>query len=63
MCDKLVLFNLKQKKERSDLLTLFNLAVPVFHSYGHKVDCQVMLLLYSTTYVIKELLTVFNESS
>lgn len=41
-------FNLKQKRERSDLLTAFNLAVPVFHSYGHKVDCQVMLLLYLT---------------
>ena len=31
----------EQKQGRTDLLGYFKLSVPVFHSYGHKVDCQV----------------------
>ena len=33
-----------QNKNRLDLLTFYKFAVPVFHSYGHKVECQVLQL-------------------
>ncbi len=31
----------KQNQGRHDLNKFFEFAVPVFHAYGHKVDCQV----------------------
>lgn len=33
-----------QNQGRMDLLGFFDLAIPVFHSYGHKVDCQVICM-------------------
>jgi len=32
------------EKEQNGFIGIFSLAVPVFHSYGHKVDCQVLIL-------------------
>ncbi|XP_065891624.1 uncharacterized protein [Dysidea avara] len=29
-----------QSQQRNDLTEFFKLVVPVFHAYGHKVDCQ-----------------------
>jgi len=31
--------------KRQDLLEYFELAVPVFHAYGHKMDCQVTCVM------------------
>ena len=41
-----------QQKKRYDLLDFFDLAVPVFHSYGHNTDCMpsnfyVIMYIYS----------------
>jgi hypothetical protein len=30
-----------QNKRYFDLLSFYKFAIPVFHSYGHKVNCQV----------------------
>ena len=30
-----------QAKQRDDLLAKYSFAVPVFHAYGHKAECQV----------------------
>ena len=30
---------------RDDLLSVFQLAIPIFHCYGHKLKCQVCTLM------------------
>ena len=42
-----------QNQGRTDLTGFFHLAIPVFHAYGHKVDCQV--INFSTIGVLVEL--------
>ena len=32
---------------RDDLLSVFQLAIPIFHCYGHKLKCQVCTLYVS----------------
>ena len=36
-----VLLYIIQARNKEALLSKFNLAIPVFHSYGHKLKCQV----------------------
>ena len=36
---------LTQVNGRSDLTDSFELAIPIFHAYGHKMECQVHCLL------------------
>ena len=40
-----------QGKNREDLMNFFEFAIPVFHSYGHKMECQVnnIVMEYSGT--------------
>ena len=34
---------LLQNRDRNDILSCTTLAMPVFHAYGHKPECQVCL--------------------
>ena len=36
---------LTQANGRSELTDLFELAIPIFHAYGHKMECQVYYVL------------------
>lgn len=36
---------LTQANSRSDLTDCFELAIPIFHAYGHKMECQVHYLI------------------
>ena len=50
MCTVLLcLYNLylhvhPKRTKQEEYLGFFELAVPVFHAYGHKLDCQVSVL-------------------
>ena len=51
VCNEIVLkcahacFN-TQANSRDDLLAIFQLAIPIFHCYGHKLKCQVRMYIY-----------------
>ena len=39
---------LTQANSRSDLTDCFELAIPIFHAYGHKMECQVHYLIQNS---------------
>ena len=46
VCDKYIysahfIPNNLQANDRSDFADFFELAIPIFHAYGHKMECQV----------------------
>ena len=52
VCDRVIMCLLgiqevytSQASCRDDLLSVFQLAIPIFHCYGHKLKCQVCTLM------------------